>query len=323
MQGKDQSDQETRHCTVGIDVSQSWLDVCVHPSEARLQVANDRSGISQLKRWLQKLEALEFVAVEATGRWHKALCRSLDASAIAIRIVDPYRVRMFAKASGILAKTDRLDAKVLALFGAVMQPAARELAPEVLETLKELATARDSVMTERTAVQNQRHAATDAFLKRQLTRRITQLGSHAAALEKEALKRIHADPGLARRYAILTSIPGIGPVNAISLITRMPELGLLTSKQAAALAGVAPVADESGQRLGTRVIWGGRGAVRNMLYMAGRSASQHNPDQRLFYERLIANGKATKSACIAVARKLVVLANLLIEEDRFWLPVAP
>jgi len=322
MQGKEPSDQETQYCTVGIDVSQSWLDVYIHPSETRLRVANDRSGIAKLKRRLLPMAA-DFVAVEATGRWHLQLCRSLSASGIAIRVVDPYRVRMFARASGIVAKTDLLDAKVLALYAALMQPSARELSPEVLEKLKELVTARASAVDERTAVENQLHAATDRFLKSQLTRRIDQLDSHVTALEKECLKRIKADATLARRYEILISVPGIGMLNAINLIVRLPELGSLTDKQIAALAGLAPVADDSGQRRGTRVIWGGRGPVRWMLYMAAMNASQHNPDLKAYYQRLKATGKEAKHAYIAVARKLIVLANLLLAQDRLWQPVAP
>ena len=322
MQGKEVSEQETRNCTAGIDVSKSWLDAHVLPASQSLRVANTNGGIRQLKRWLLRFK-VELVVVEATGKWHRDVARSLRASAIAIAVTDPYRVRMFAKASGILAKTDRLDAKVLAMFAAMMSPELRDPAPETLEAMQELVTARASAVDEQVALKNQKAAAKELFLKRQLERRINQLYAHVEAIEKECLKRIRADEALARRFVILTSIPGFGVVVAITLIACLPELGSLSSKQAAALAGLAPVADDSGQRQGVRVIWGGRAAVRRVLYLGALSAKTCNKTMKPFYQRLIAEGKKTKCALIAVARKLLVLANLLITQDRLWQPTAP
>jgi transposase len=322
MQGKEVSEQETRNCTAGIDVSKSWLDAHVLPASVSLRVTNTREGIRKLKRWLLE-HKVELVAVEATGKWHRELCRSLTASAIAVAITDPYRVRMFAKAHGIFAKTDRLDARVLAMFAAMMSPSVRAPAPKSLEALQELVTARASAATEETALRNQLSAATGAFLKRQLKRRIAQLGAVLKALEKECLKQIKVDEGLARRFAILTSIPSFGTVVATTLTAFLAELGSLTNKQIGALAGLAPVADDSGERKGLRVIWGGRSAVRRILYLAALTAAKHNHPLKIFYDRLIAAGKPPKTALIAVARKLVVLANTLIAEDRLWLPEAP
>ena len=322
MQGKEASEQETLKCTAGIDVSKSWLDAHVLPASESLRVANTREGIRQLKRWLLKRE-VELVAVEATGKWHREVCRSLTASQIAVAITDPYRVRMFAKAQGIFAKTDRLDAKVLALFAAMMAPSCRAPAPQALEALQELVTARDSAVAEQTAVKNQFGTVEGSFIKRQLARRVVQLGKHVEAIEKECMKQIKADEGLARRFAILTSIPSFGDVVATTLVACLGELGSLTNKQIGALAGLAPVADNSGERQGARVIWGGRAAVRRILYLAALSASQRNSDMKAFYSRLLANGKAPKAALIAVARKLVILANTLIAQDRPWQPIAP
>jgi transposase len=322
MQGKEVSEQETQKCTAGIDVSKNWLDAHVLPAAESLRVANTREGIRKLKRWLLERE-VELVAVEATGKWHRTLCRSLTASAIAVAITDPYRVRMFAKAHGIFAKTDRLDAKVLAMFAAMMSPSVRAPAPESLEALQELVTARASAATEETALRNQLSAATVAFLKRQLKRRICQLTVVLKAIEKECLKRIKIDEGLARRFAILTSIPSFGTVVAMTLSAFLAELGSLTNKQIGALAGLAPVADDSGERRGERVIWGGRSAVRRILYLAALTAAKHNQALKLFYDRLIAAGKPAKTSLIAVARKLAVLANTLIAEDRLWQPTAP
>jgi transposase len=322
MQGKEASEQETRKCTAGIDVSKSWLDAHVLPSSESLRVANTREGIRKLKRWLLQREP-ELVAVEATGKWHRELCRSLAASAIAVAVTDPYRVRNFAKAQGIFAKTDRLDAKVLAMFAAMMSPACRAPAPETLVAMQELVTARASAVAEETALKNQLGAAAGNFLQRQLTRRIAQLKVHITALEQQCLKSIKADEGLARRYAILTSIPGFGTVVAITLIACLAELGSLTNKQIGALAGLAPVADDSGNREGIRVIWGGRGHVRKTLYLAALSAARCNHDMKAFYQRLIAKGKSPKAILIAVARKLVLLANTLIIQDRTWQSEAP
>ena len=322
MQGKEVSEQETLKCTAGIDVSKSWLDIHVLPSSESLRVANTTGGIRQLKRWLLRRK-VELVAVEATGKWHREVARSLSASHLAVAVIDPYRVRMFAKAQGILAKTDRLDAKVLAMFAAMMSPAVREPAPQALEAMQELVTARVSAVNEQVALKNQLAAAREAFLKRQLERRIRELGGYIQAIEKECLKQINQDEALARRFAILTSIPSFGDVVAITLIACLPELGLLSDKQIGALGGLAPIADDSGQRQGVRVVWGGRGAIRRILYLAALSAKTYNNDMKLFYRRLTERGKEAKPALIAVARKLLVLANLLIAQDRLWQPTAP
>ena len=171
MQGKEASEQETKaKSNVGIDVSKDWLDVHVLPGGETLRVANHCEGIRKLKRWLLRFD-IALVVVEATGKWHRPLRRSLDASAIPVAVVDPFRVRMFAKAQGIFAKTDRLDARVLALFAAILAPPIRPPAPEALEDLKELVVARASAVEQQTALKNQLSAAEGKFLKRQLTRR--------------------------------------------------------------------------------------------------------------------------------------------------------
>jgi transposase len=322
MQGKEVSEQETRKCSAGIDVSKDWLDAHVLPTGESLRLANTSEGIRQLKRWLLRLN-VERVAIEATGKWHRAVFRSLSASNIAVAVVDPFRVRMFAKAQRIAAKTDRLDAKVLAMYAAMMSPVCRPPAPELLEALQELVTARASAVDEKTALKNQFAAATQLFLKSQLRKRIKQLEAHVDALEKECLARIEAEEGLKRRFDILTSIPGVGNVVAITLIACLSELGFLSDKQAAALAGLAPIAHDSGQHQGVRVIWGGRSAVRRALFLAALSAKTCNKEMNTFFLRLADKGKAKKAALIAVARKLVVLANLLIAQDRPWQKIAP
>jgi transposase len=323
MQGKDPSEQEPESkSNAGVDVSKLWLDAHVLPFGQSLRVPNTREGIRKLKRWLRAFDLL-LIVVEATGKWHRALHRSLDASGLAVAVVDPFRVRMFAKAQGILAKTDRLDARVLAQFAALMTPASRPPAPELLEELAELVAARDHAVIEETALKNQLAAAASAFLKRQLPKRIASLAKAIAALECEILARIRTDAALARRYAILTSIPGIGFVAAATLIAGLAELGACNAKQIGMLAGLAPIADDSGQRQGVRVVWGGRARIRRVLYLAALSAARYNADLTAFYRRLVSNGKSAKLAVVAVARKLVILANTLITENRPWIPIPP
>ncbi len=323
MQGKEASEQETKaKSSVGIDVSKDWLDVHVLPDDQRLHVPNNGAGIRQLKRWLTRFD-LALVVVEATGKWHRHVQRSLAASAIAVAVVDPFRVRMFAKARGILAKTDRLDARVLALFAATMSPAVRPPAPQALADLAELVTARLTAVEAQTMLKNQRAAATVKFLKRQLDRRIERGDQDIAALDAAIERHIQQDQDLARRYAILTSIPSFGFLTAAILIACLAELGSITAKQTAMLAGLAPIADQSGKRDGARVVFGGRPRVRRILYLAALSAARFNADMRVFYQRLRAAGKPPKAALIAVARKLVVLANTLISQDRMWQPQAP
>jgi transposase len=323
MQGKEASEQETKaKSNVGIDVSKDWLDVHVLPADERLRVPNTCQGIRQLKRWLARFD-LALVVVEATGKWHRHVQRSLAASALPVAVIDPFRLRMFAKAQGILAKTDRLDARVLAQFAAVMAPPVRAPQPQSLEELRELAVARASAVEQQTALKNQRSAATVKFLQRQLDRRIERGDQDIAALDAAILKRIKADDSLARRYAILTSIAGIGFVAAATLLASLPELGGSTVKQIAMLAGLAPIADQSGKRDGARVVWGGRANVRRILYLAALAATRFNADMKAFYQRMTAAGKPPKLALIAVARKLAVLANTLITQDRMWLPHAP
>jgi transposase len=303
-------------------VSKDWLDAHVLPASLSLRVANKSEDIRRLKRWLLK-HNVDLIAVEATGKWHRELCRSLWASHLAVAVIDPYRVRNFAKANRILAKTDRLDAKVLAMFAAAMNPPCRAPAPQIIEAMQELVTARARAVEEQTSLQNQSGSAQTRFLKNHLTRRIIQIKAHIKALEQECLRQIRTDEALARRHAILTSIPGFGPVVATTLIAFLNELGSLNNKEIGALAGLAPIADDSGQREGVRVIWAGRGIVRRMLYLAALSASRHNKNMKAFHQNLCAKGKPPKVCLIAVARKLAVLANTLITQNRSWQPIAP
>ena len=323
MQGKEPLEQAANtKCTVGIDTSKAWLDGHVLPDERYLRVPNTAEGIRKLKRWIAGFDPA-LVVIEATGKWHRQVQRSLYASNIPITVADPYRVRMFAKARGILAKTDRIDARVLALFGLMMSPQLRAPAPEAMDELKEIVVARESAVAEQTSLKNQLAAGTCTFIKRHLQRRIARLRKDIEALEREILKRIRVDEGLAGRYAILTSIPSFGFVVAATLLVCLPELGDCNAKEVAMLTGLAPIANDSGERKGVRIVRGGRPALRRILYLAAVSATRSNPDGKAFYRRLTTAGKPAKVALIALARKLVILANALITENRVWQSEAP
>jgi transposase len=230
------------------------------------------------------------------------------------------RSRLFAEAVGTLAKTDRLDARVLAILGECLDPEISEPPSELMENVQELVRCRTCAVAARTALLNQL-AATQANAAALEIKR--QLGAAETAIENlgaEIERLIGAEPLLARRLAILASIPGVGPVTAVALVAGLSEIGSLSAKQAAMIVGLAPIACDSGESSGARHIRGGRAHVRNALYMAAVSAARFNPSLKAFYDRLIAKGKKPKVALTAVMRKLVVLANTLIRENRLWEP---
>lgn len=323
MQGQEATEVSSgQKSNIGIDVSKDWLDVHVLPQGQWFRLPNDAHGHRQLKRRIAGLE-IACVALEPTGKWHRALCRSLLAAGIPVRVADPLRVRLFAKAIGLLAKTDRVDAAVLAAWAATLAGERRPLPSQAVEALAELVTARDSAVAELVRLKNQDHAACDRFLKRQLARRIKALTKAIDDLDAEIQRRIAAEPELARRHAILCSIPGIGPVTAALTIAKLPELGTLTDKQIAMLAGLAPIANQSGLRDAKRHVHGGRPCLTQGFFIASLSATRFNPALKAFYGRLRAASKPAKCALIAVARKLLVLANTLVNQNRMWLPSAP
>jgi transposase len=323
MQGKESSEQKTGcKSNAGIDVSKNWLDAHVVPQGFSLRVSNDAQGHRQLKRWLVK-HAVKLIAIEATGKWHRQVHRSLHASGLQVAIVNPLRARLFAEAIGLLAKTDGLDARMLAVLADSLSPQVKAPASEAVEALKELVAGRDSAVAEKTALENQLDTANTAFLGRQLNARILRIAKDIASLQNEIERHIGCDEVLARRHAILLSIPGIGPVTAATLLANMGELGSCTAKQIAMLAGLAPLADQSGMRDGHRMIRAGRAAARRVLYLCALSAKRCNPAMTALYERLTAAGRPHKVALVAVARKLVILANTLIGENRLWQPQPP
>lgn len=322
MQGKKLLGQSAnREVYVGVDVCKEWLDVYLHPIGLKMRVANTPEGIKPLRRRLAD-HTVALVVMEATAKFHRVAQRMLHAAGFRVAVINPLRSRLFAEALGQLAKTDPIDARMLALLGESLSPQAVPPVPEIVEELHEIVRARQEATDELTALKNRRGASAAAFLKREIARAIRSFEGHIERLEAEIARRIKSDPALAHRYRILASIPGIGPATASMLVVGMTELGTLTNKAAALLVGLAPIAWDSGTKDGQRHIRGGRGYVRNALYMAARSATRCVPHLKAFYERLIAT-KPDKVAITAVMRKLIVLANTLIKEDRLWNPVRP
>lgn len=321
MQGKELSGQSAGRVYVGIDVCKDRLDIYLHPVGHQFEVTNSREGLKKLKRELAKHD-VALVVIEATAKYHRLSQRMLHAAGWRVAVINPLRSRLFAEACGQLAKTDKIDARMLALFGESLSPEARPPAPEFLQELHEIVRARQEAATDLTVFKNRRGASVTAFLKREINRAISALEAHIERLEAEIERRIKSDPALERRYRILFSIPGIGRKVAAVLLIGMAELGTASGKSMALLAGLAPIADDSGDKGAKRHIQGGRAFVRTALYMASVTASKWNPDLKAFYQRLIAT-RPKKLALTAVMRKLIVLANVLIKEDRLWQPVSP
>jgi len=322
MQDKVMTEAAMAAVYVGIDVCKERLDVYLHPAARHLAVANDAGGWRRLKRVLAE-QPVARVVMESTSKYHRAAHRSLWAAGLAVAVVNPLRARLFAEAAGALAKTDAIDARILALMAERLDPAAVQPLRESVEAVQELARARRAAVDERVALAQRRSTALSPFLRRELASRARTLESHIERLETELQRIIAADPVLARRQTILRSIPGIARTIAVTLLATLDEIGQLTGKQVAALAGLAPFARDSGPRKGARYTRGGRRDLRSALYMAALSAARFNPDLAAFKQRLRDNGKPPKVALVAVARKLIELANTLVREDRTWTPRTP
>jgi len=317
MQGKITSVRASEAVYAGIDVCKAWLDVYVHPTGQSFRVPNSKEGIRQLRKELAGAK-VALVIVEATGKLHRLAHRMLSQAGYAVAAVNPSRPREFAKAIGQLAKTDRIDARLLALYGAYLSPAVTPVPARTAAELQELVLARQAVKADETALKNRYGAAESAVLKRLLKRQLAACERTATELDAAIAALIEGDDALKNRYGILLSIKGVGPATAATFVACLPELGLLPAAKAAALAGTAPLNDDSANRQGLRRIQGGRAHVRTALYMAAVSAARCNPDLKALYARLRARGKQAKLALTAVMRKLIVLASALIRENRTW-----
>ena len=304
---------------VGIDVSKARLDVAVRPSGEPLSVAYDATGITTVLMPLTQVSPIRIV-VEATGGLERPLLRALVDAALPVIVVNPRQVRDFAKATGQLAKTDALDAQVLARFAEVIQPTLRVLPDPQTQELAAVLARRRQVLAMQGAEHNRLDRAPGRVRKR-IEAHLRWLRDELARLDADLDDLIQQSPIWRAREELLQSVPGIGPVMSRTVLAELPELGLLNRKQIAALVGVAPFNRDSGRLRGHRTIWGGRASVRRVLYMAALVATRWNPVIRLCYQRLRAAGKAPKVALVAAMRKLLTILNAMVHHGTPWQPV--
>ncbi|PTQ58153.1 transposase [Sphingomonas sp. PP-CE-3G-477] len=303
---------------VGVDISKATLDVHLHPAGIARQFANDASGIKALLGWLGDRDIARIV-FEPTGPYHHRLERRLGDAGLPLAKVNPLQARRFAQAAGAHAKTDAIDAAMLARMGALLTPPVRQITSEAIDDMRELHIARLALIKDRTAARNREHACRSPLLKRHAAQRLAQIDRQIAAIDAALNARLQTDPDLVSRFAILISIPGVGALTAIIMLIEMPELGQLESKQVASLAGLAPQARDSGQYRGKRHIRGGRAVLRQALYMPALVATRFNVDLKAKYQAMVTAGKPPKVAITAIMRKLIILANTLLKADRKWI----
>jgi transposase len=305
---------------VGIDVSQEYLDVAVLGQKRVLRVGNDEAGLEWLKRHLLAA-GRKLIVMEASGGYERRPAAVLTGAGLPVAVVNPRQVRDFARSLGQLAKTDAIDARVLARFAEVVKPQPARRSEEAEEQLRELDQRRRQLVEMVVAERNRlRSAGREAD---RIEEHLCWLQKEVKRIEKELEGLIKSDPKLEAKAAILQSVPGVGRVVSVTLLSGLPELGLLNRKEIAALAGVAPLNWDSGKLRGKRAIWGGRAHVRCVLYMAALVASRCNPAIRALYERLCAAGKPKKVALVAAMRKLLIILNSMLRSRTQWTTGTP
>ena len=303
---------------VGIDVAKDRLDVHVRPTDEVFSLTHDETGVGQLVALLRELGP-RLIVLEATGGYEVTVAVALAAAGLPLVVANPRQIRDFARATGQLAKTDRLDARATALFAEAVRPAVRPLADEQARALGELVTRRRQVLEMLGAELNRRRLVRDRQLQRRIAAHIKWLERALQELEQDLHTTIRATPVWRDTEDLLRSVPGIGPVTAFTLIADLPELGRLTRREIAALVGVAPMNRDSGTLRGRRMITGGRSAVRRVLYMATLVAIRRNPALTAFYQRL-RGSRPAKVALIAAMRKLLTILNAILRDHRPWQP---
>lgn len=303
---------------VGIDVSKATLDVAALPDGETWTVTNDDAGLAQLTPRLVALAPV-VVVLEATGGFEMLAALTLAQAGLPVAVVNPRQVRDFAKAMGRLAKTDALDAGILADFAQRIRPEPRPLPDEAALLLEGLLTRRRQIVDMLTAEKNRLGFARGP-IKRDITQHIRWLEKRLADVDGDLQDAVTASPLYQAKAELLRSVPGVGQVTTLTLLATLPELGQLSRHQIAALVGVAPMNRDSGTMRGKRMVWGGRAPVRAVLYMAVLVGIKHNPVLRIFYERLRASGKPFKVAATACMRKLLTILNAMLHQNRKWEP---
>ncbi|PYM27539.1 MAG: IS110 family transposase [Candidatus Rokuibacteriota bacterium] len=304
---------------VGIDVSKAHLDVHVLPTGDSFRVSHDDDGLVTLIERLRPVAPVVLV-LEATGGYDVTAAATLASAGLPVAVVNPRQIRDFARATGQLAKTDTLDARVIALFAEAVRPAPRPMPDEQARALGELIARRRQLVDMLGAEQNRRRLLHDRRLQRHVDAHIAWLEEALRRLDHDLTTLIRSTPVWRETEDLLRSVPGIGPVTACTLIADLPELGHLDRRRIAALAGLAPFARDSGAFRGRRMIAGGRAHIRRVLYMATLTAIKHNPAIRVFYLRLVAAGRPGKLALTAAMRKLLTVLNAMLRDRRPWQP---
>ena len=303
--------------TIGIDISKDTLDAYWLSNRKHKQFANSKTGLRALTHWIGQAAA-SLVVFEATGVYHRLLETGLATHDIPFARVNPRQARRFAEGTGQLAKTDRVDAAILARMGSLLELGTDQPRSETQHDLKQLATARQALIKDRTAARARLQTATHPLLKKQFASRLRQVERDIAQISATIEATVTADQDLAARAEILTSIPGIARITAFALLIDMPELGRLSGKQVAGLAGLAPISRKSGKWQGKERIQGGGASLRKAIYLPAVVATRFNPDMKAKYEQLTSAGKCRKLAITAVMRKLIVMANALLRDGRKW-----
>ena len=304
---------------IGIDVAKHSFDLCCLGQKNIQQFENDKKGIKKAAKMLSKGKP-KLIILEATGGYETMLAAELHLAGLPVAVVNPARIRAFAKANGQLAKTDKLDASVIALFAAKMQPPAQEQIDKNSRKMKALVARRNQLIRLRTAESNRREHIFNKTIAHSLNRMLRTIDREIQKIEQKITEQLANTPELKAKAEILDSAPGIGQTTAAMLVTEVPELGRLNRRQIAMLVGVAPINRDSGTFRGKRMTGGGRRSVRTRLYMPTLAAIRHNPVIRLFYERLLAKGKTKMTAIIACMRKLITILNTMVAKNQEWNP---
>lgn len=301
---------------IGIDVSKANLDIDAYPRAHRTRFSNDETGRRQLVNELKSLQP-KLVVLEATGGLESPIASELAIAGLAVAVINPRQARDFAKAIGVLAKTDQVDALVLARFAEAIKPEVRALKDSEVMALDSVLTRRRQLVDMITAESN-RYAQAPGKIAKQIAKHLSWLNKRLEEADDDLDDAIRQSPLWQAKAHLMMSIPGVGRVTATTLLAALPELGQLSRREISALVGVCPFNRDSGGHRGRRVIWGGRASVRAVLYMAALAASRHNPMIKAFYQKLLAAGKMKKVALVACMRKLLVILNAMVKSNTPW-----
>ena len=299
----------------GVDISKDYLDVTIVDSDKMWRFTNNQVGIKKVIKVFQEMASI-MVVFESTGGLEISLWLALNEAGINAAPINPRQIRHFAQAKGKLAKTDNIDAQIIAQYGQAMKPNP-QLVPDTQE-LKELMARRSQIVEMIASEKSRLKAARQKLIKQDIQDHIDWLQKRIHETDKELIRAIDDNPVLQEKAKLLRSTPGVGPTTTAALLIQLPELGTLNRHEVAALAGVAPLNRDSGRMRGKRAVWGGRASVRGILYMSALVATRYNPVISAFYQRLCAEGKAKKVAIIACMRKLLIILNSMIKHKTLW-----